>query len=477
MLPEGLIQSIIERFVEQMSIPMLLALLAVLGVTFYIITTRKIQWALILMLVLSLLTASDFPALSASSVIGRWFFLALAAGIALMQIRPGHPAILTVTSMWAAINLIGLLFAPFIENAAARAAFFLFAIPTFMLSMGPPAESVKSLLELVRKMAWVGILLALMHVYFIAIAPRGGAISRFASFFASPQPMSLATSTVTLPLIWMLLSKKTGRMFFPVVVAVIINLTVMVASTQRTALFSLVGAVGLMLLFYRGRGTVIALSAIGALIVLSPVITFLVDASFLKERLSSVDASNRTWIWKPAFEAALESPFFGHGNGAATVYAQLHFGKKFHQAYLAVFYDYGAVGILVFAAMIILGCWFAFRLARSPVDEQKALGVFLLASIAQVAVQGLVETGLADTANQTATQFYLSLGIVAAAMQMPEVKAALNRNARIPPLAATVLARRGLLPAAPAGGPPTAAAPAPSRVPARTARYRKFLGD
>lgn len=415
------ITQILSGYAENLGVVELLALFVVLAVTVYVLAGARTDVAIVCLLTLSLLTTADAKGLAHTATLGRWYFLFLAAISALLRPGPGDGGLIGLLSAYAAINVVGLVYGPSFENGLVRALFFLAAIPAFMLSLGPPRFTMDSLIKFIRMIAVVGIVLAALHTWFILIAPQGGGISRFKSFYTSPQTMSLATAAVTLPMVWLLLSKSAGRWFWPVLFGALVNVVVMVASTQRTGLFSLGGATVLMLIFYRSRGLLIALGAAAAFgLIAMPIVRYLVASPLLTERLTSFDPAGRSEIWSVAFAGAMENPITGHGSGAGTYFSETNFGKKFHQAYLQVFYDFGIPGLLVFLALIGRGVFIAWTLARDHDPKRKAIGVFLIAGIAQVCAQGLFETSMADTTNETATLFFISLGVAAGAARMPK---------------------------------------------------------
>lgn len=454
LLAEGsLVGRILSRFAESMGLLQLILIVGVLAVVIYIVLARKTMTALLFVVVLSLLTSTRSDEVSSLAQLGRWGFVLMAALCAMMVRGAAHEGILALTGIWLALNVVGCLYSPGLEIALARTLYFFLAIPAFILSMGPPAQTQQSMMKLMRQTAIVGLLLAFAHVFFIAVAPRGGGIDRFNSFYSSPQPMSLATCTVTLPMIWLVLSGRAKKLLIPMIVGILINLTVIIASTQRTALFSLGGATIVLLYFYRSRGAMLAMVGGFVIAVVAwPIITFLVSKDFLVQRLGNLESEGRSKVWAVAFEEAMKSPLVGQGNGAATEFGQNTFSKKFHNAYLAVFFDLGIVGLTIFVLMISVGTFLAWKITLSREPDRRALGVLLFASLLQVAAQGIVETGLADTANQTATQFYLSLGMVAALMKTPE----LRPNLFIPLSPAIVpppRRRRDLMPASPRAAP------------------------
>ncbi|MFN0135507.1 MAG: O-antigen ligase family protein [Phycisphaerae bacterium] len=441
-----IITTILSKYTESMGFGQLSALFGVLVLTGYIVATQNTRLALLVLLTLSLFTTADNSAIASAASLGRWFFLGLAALTALMRPAPVDGGTLGLLGAYAIINLVGMLYSESLENGLVRAIFYILAIPAFLMCFGRARNGPDDLLKFLRTISVVGVILAVVHVFFIA-GGGGSGISRFKSFFTSPQTMSMATTTVTIPMIWLLLSKQAAGWFWPVAGAVLVNLLCMIASTQRTGLFSLGGAVVVMLFFFRARGALIALLVGGGFFVVAlPLLGKLVDADFLADRLGSLDSTGRSEIWAAAFERAMESPVLGWGSGSASAWSERNFAKKFHQAYLQAFFDGGLVGISVFMALVIRGIWLSYRVTKAKDEKIRVIGIYTLAATLAVAAQGIVETSLADTTNETATLFYLSLGISAAALQM-------SRYANTSPTST------------PAGRAPAVALPQPRRLP------------
>jgi hypothetical protein len=416
------VSDILQQFAETLTIWHMMGMVVLLGLSGVFLLRQKPDWPLLLMFGCSLLTATGSQGVSKAAFLGRWYFLALCAVIAVMRLGRTLLPIVVLTGAWAAVNLLGLMYTPSFEKGLVRGAYFVLVIPALIFSMTPPFADVDAIIRLLRRFAVVGAALALVHLIFVLVAPQGLGTSRFKSFFESGQVMSLATATATLPMVWALLSKNAGKWGPIFLGGTFINLLVLIASTQRTAIFSLAGAVVITLYFYRSRGVIVALvTGLGIALIAWPIITFLVDESFLIQRLSNVESAGRSVYWEWGIQEGLKSPILGYGSGAGTHEMSIRFRHKFHQAYIAVFYDFGFVGLMIFLSMLGFGMAAALRVARRKHEPRiRAVGVFVLANLAMVAAQGLVETGLADTANQTAMMFYLGLGLAGAVSQMRE---------------------------------------------------------
>ncbi len=418
----GALENVLNKFTENLTAGHIFVLIVVLALSFYVAVARKPLVALLFMYALSLLTASASPAVSGGAHVGRWYFLALAAFIGITGAGRAHSGILALTSAWAGLNLAGIMFTPDLTTGLVRGMYFAMGIPAFLLALAPPNTTPRQIVNFLRGLALVGVGIAVLHVVFIVIMPQHGGAQRLAGFFEKAQTMSLATANVTLVMVWALLSKNAGKLWLLILGGLLVNVVVLVASTQRAGLFSLAGATALMMLFYRGRALAIGTLAGGALVMFAgPIIGSLVAQDYLTERLSSLDTTGRSTYWITGIQEGLRSPVIGHGSGAATYFSQVLFGKKFHQAYIAVFYDFGFPGLVVFVVLLAIGATEAYRLTRRRTPLLRGIGVFAFASFALCAAQGLVETGLADTANQTAALYYITLGLASAASRATEL--------------------------------------------------------
>ncbi len=416
---QGGIADTLARFMETVGIAHVFGALVVVVLTGLILFFRRADVAVLMTLVLSVSTGFADPAVAQAAYIGRWYFLALAAVLGVTRLTKAYAPIVALAVIWACGNIASIPYSASFEDGIVRASFFILVVPAFMLSLGAPHESLDSLLRLMRWIALCGVLLAGVHVIFMVAAPAGHGVGRFAGAFQSSQSMSISTATVTLPMIWALLTKNAGKWAPLVFAGVLVNLSAMLASAQRTGLFSLGGAILILLCFYRLRGMVTAILASGAIaFLLWPIITYLTSPDVLAQRFSSVESRDRVRMWFHFFEEAMKSPVWGHGSGSATAAGAEVYGLSFHNAYLATLYDLGFLGLGCFAALMAAGMLASLRLSVNKTPQRRALGAFLLASLCQVAVQGVSEVGLANTANHTAMLFYFSLGVAAAASKM-----------------------------------------------------------
>jgi O-antigen ligase len=413
------INEILGRFFGTLGVGHAFAALAVVILTIIILVFRRVDVAVLMMLVLSISTGIDEAAVSHAAYLGRWYFLVLAAVLGLARLAKTSGAITGLALVWACANVMGIVYSASLEEGAVRGLFFLLAVPAFMWSLGPPYGDSHSLIRLIRWFALSGLVLAGIHVIFMISSPPGRGVERFSSAFENSQSLSISTATVTLPMIWALLTKNAGKWTALLFIGVLVNLTAMLASTQRTGLVSLGTAILILLLFYRSRGLVTAvLTGSAVVFLLWPVVTYLTSPATLAYRFSTAGARDRTRIWSHFFREAMESPIWGHGSGSASMAGVQAVGLSFHNSYLVVLYDLGILGLACFCAMILAGMLSGMRLSIGRRGARRALGVFVLAGLFQVVIQGITEVGLANTANHTAMLFYFTLGVAAACSKM-----------------------------------------------------------
>lgn len=414
---------VFELFGEAVGyVPALLIIMLGLAVGASLLLSQRMDLAILGLVAASVLTGLANPVVANVATFARWFFLVAAAGLAVM--RPGqryYVPIVLLMALWVAINAITTTYTPAVQLGVVRTVFFALVLPGLIIALGPPAFTLDQLVVFLRRIALVGVGLSLVHLAGMAFGPAAWGTLRYKGFFAAPQIMSMATTSVTLPIIWALLSRNAGRWGKVFTAALLINLMAMIASTQRTGLMTLAGATLLMLSFYRARGLAyLMLAVLFTVIVGWPIISILTPQKLLKERLLSMEAQSRMEFWRKAYDKASDSPIIGYGNGSSTLQGQIWFRRTFHSSYLEIFYSMGIVGLVTFLPLIGVGALTALRLTRSITPQRRALGVYLFAAFAMVTVQGITESSLWATANETAVLFYIALGLTSSATKIQD---------------------------------------------------------
>jgi len=137
------------------------------------------------------------------------------------------------------------------------------------------------------------------------------------------------------------------------------------------------------------------------------------STNFLVTRLTSASLGGRQALWSKAFEVIMESPLIGRGIGSHNPLATRVGISEFHNAYLAVWCNAGAIGLLLVLSVLFYYILHAFLLTRRVVNPlgqdalRLALG-FLLA----IAARGFVENSFASASNASIATLLIALTLV-----------------------------------------------------------------
>lgn len=105
----------------------------------------------------------------------------------------------------------------------------------------------------------------------------------------------------------------------------------------------------------------------------------------------------RLEIWKAALNMFLDNPIFGHGIGTTWYYLSSGSGKLLryvlhsHNIYLQIAAEMGVVGFCAFTNLVIKKVWEGFKLLKKYAVEEAYVIQGFIASIAGIAVHGLID--------------------------------------------------------------------------------------
>jgi O-antigen ligase len=117
----------------------------------------------------------------------------------------------------------------------------------------------------------------------------------------------------------------------------------------------------------------------------------------------------RSQVWGLAMEKARERPWLGRGFGSSSFYAftdeeykelsskELPYRTTVHNQYLEVFYEFGLVGLLVFAWLVVALCQGAVRIFSASGGRQAWLWRMLAVYAIGGAIEGLTHGGQIST--------------------------------------------------------------------------------
>ena len=131
-------------------------------------------------------------------------------------------------------------------------------------------------------------------------------------------------------------------------------------------------------------------------------------AKFVGERITTFDTGGRAGRWAFALEQIRQAPLWGRGHGVHDELATKH-RQGVHNAYLAIWYNTGLVGIvLVFAAFVITTLQASRGIMRPPDPETLEFAKLFLGLLMGVTAMGLAETSFAASSNITAIALVLT---------------------------------------------------------------------
>ncbi|MCH7840007.1 MAG: O-antigen ligase family protein [Planctomycetes bacterium] len=142
----------------------------------------------------------------------------------------------------------------------------------------------------------------------------------------------------------------------------------------------------------------------------------------ISDRLTTLDLSGRASKWSYALESCLTSPVFGHGaGGAETLRQDSASGVIFHNAYLAIWYNTGIIGLVCVVSVLIsqgLRAMYLMRRAPDPVarDVMRVAFGMLLA----LGAIGMVENSLSSPSDAVIAMFVMMVSLVERVRQMSE---------------------------------------------------------
>ena len=152
----------------------------------------------------------------------------------------------------------------------------------------------------------------------------------------------------------------------------------------------------MILLFYGGKKTLVLLGCgAGGLAVLALVADGVFKRLLSILNFNDVSVSTRSKIWEACFEILEDNKIFGLGTGVNNVRELLHntYGIKqphAHNIILQIMLENGIIGVLLFAAILVVFAVNMIKLARLG-GRARGLAISLLASIAAFCMCGMTD--------------------------------------------------------------------------------------
>lgn len=148
----------------------------------------------------------------------------------------------------------------------------------------------------------------------------------------------------------------------------------------------------------------------------------LTDVNFGRKAYSIGDGNGRLELWVQAIEMFRRNPIFGIGIANINYYGKLYFGSEynvqfpnFHNGYISILTCYGAVGALIFAALIGIIMFSLLKVLLKNISVH-CLGIYphIIASVVAYLVYALSEKTIFSEINIMGIFMWLMLGYAVA---------------------------------------------------------------
>lgn len=139
------------------------------------------------------------------------------------------------------------------------------------------------------------------------------------------------------------------------------------------------------------------------------------STDFLVARLTSVSLSGRSRLWSTALDVCLESPVIGRGIGSHNPLAGQVGISDFHNAYLSIWCNAGAIGLLLVLSVMAVYSVRAFQLIHRTGHPLAKDAVRLsLGFIVAIGARGFVESSFASPSNASIATLLIALTMISA---------------------------------------------------------------
>lgn len=352
----------LERFYAATGIPgVVVAALVLLALVVLAVMGRR-WWLLAPFLIMMVFSGHTSDTIDSGSTLVRWLIMFLLAATAAYGVSYAGAAtvLLAMMAIWG-ILMSSSSVSPFYSLQQAGLLFILAGpmAAAFANSIHTRKDILK-FLNLLLVAAGLFLILGLASVGQLRGARFSGALSK--------APLFVITAGIFMPItLWGALAKGPnwkrvycGCLFCGLLVLCFI-------SGQRTGTFAgLVSCVPLAVarLGIRKIFVVLLVGLIG-LVAVSVVLDYMPEQkAFVIKRFTSADTTGRLELWRSYYHRCMDAPFTGHGVGAT---GAMPMGP--HNAFLAIWYEQGPLGLLLFSSAMVVLTWQSIRLLIRSKDD------------------------------------------------------------------------------------------------------------
>lgn len=262
------------------------------------------------------------------------------------------------------------------------------------------------LLKLMRFIGWLG--LVFVSITFIFSVFGYEVSSRNDSITVRSGQLSIASAMFLSVFIWRLVTARhlSTRIIF--LVGCMMSMALMVISGQRIG-FALAGPAFVFYLWpirkKSGGRLFLALLGISVAFVLGAMFFGSGQIEYMLLRFQGKVESRslltgRDELWQLAWNEVKKSPFIGRGMSSDTLYGRYYLGHSFHNSYLAMWFNTGILGLLLFLFALITSAFRNWRLSLKILNHEHAECYRVLTGIVMGCLcAGMFERTLAGASN------------------------------------------------------------------------------
>jgi O-antigen ligase len=386
---------------------------------FLVLSRRRIEWLLLLMVASSAFVGSSSAILDSIAALTRWGAIGLLVVIPLVRRGPFYRGGVLLFMVYALCGFIFLLNAVSPEWQIQRALLLLAAVVAVPSSAIIAASDARSVKRLFMELGVIGCLVVLVSA--VQLPAQLATVGRFTGASQGVPHYAMVLGSL-IPFVFLGIWTYTNRVVRILFLGVfLIGAFCLLITAQRAG--TLGGVIGITPLLI-GLGLskkirIVAVGILGALIVLL-VISNLDEArlKYIQSRYETKSGlSNRDVVWAEAFGMIMENVLVGHGTGAAENTRTSE--SSFHNAYLEAWFNGGLLGLLCFVGAQIRVLCVTFWLTRNgPMELRKEI------TLALGVVLGICFVGLFESSPAGASTILVLNFLVAAAVMESQYRIA-----------------------------------------------------
>jgi O-antigen ligase len=395
------------------------ALLAVLGlaalglVVFLILSPRRVEWLLLVMVTSSAFVGSSSAILDSVAALTRWAAIGLLFVIPLVRRGPFFRGGVLLFVIHAICGFLFLLNAVSLEWQIQRALLLMataVAVPSATIVAAGDSKSAK---RLFMEIGVIGSVVVLVSA--VQLPAQMATVGRFTGASQGVPHYAMVLGSL-IPFVFLGMWGDTSRIVRTLYATMfLIGAFCLLITAQRAG--TLGGVIGITpLLIALGLSKKIRIVVVG---ILGALIVFLVISNLDETRLKYIQSryepksglSNRDVVWAEAYGMIMENVLLGHGTGAAENTRTSE--SSFHNAYLEAWFNGGLLGLLCFVGAQLRVLYVTFWLGRyGPVELKKEI------TLASGVVLGICFVGFFESSPAGAsTILVLTFLVVAAVME------------------------------------------------------------